>query len=319
MANRIGHSLNRAKKLLLASAGIAALAGPVVVGIGHAPSIRAQSRMVTVAATPESASTTSAETVMQAVAPAVQARPDQPKPQDSPVIPRVQEKPLAFDAASIKLAATSPAGGRAQVGDGAFRYPPGRVIGSAVTARRIIMEAYHLSHYQLSGGPPWINSDRFDFEGKTETAADQSQLRLMLQALLAERFGLEVHRGSAEMPVYTLTVGKGGLRIQERRGDSTVPVVGTRPPEGTAELGVILTRGTVQNLADRLNSYAGAYLHRPVLDRTGITEVYQFTIGVTSWDNVMADVEEQTGLKCESRKAVMETLVIDHIEKPSPN
>jgi uncharacterized protein (TIGR03435 family) len=181
------------------------------------------------------------------------------------------------------------------------------------------MEAYHLSHYQLSGGPTWINSDRFDFEAKTETAADQSQLRLMLQTLLAERFGLVARHRSAEIPVFILTAGKGGLRMQERLGDSNVPVVGTRPPAGTPEVGVVLTLGTVQNLADRLNTYVGTYLGRPVLDKTGINEVYQFTIGVTSWENVMADVAEQTGLKCESRKAVMDTLVIDHIEKPSAN
>jgi uncharacterized protein (TIGR03435 family) len=81
----------------------------------------------------------------------------------------------------------------------------------------------------------------------------------------------------------------------------------------------VLALGTVQNLVDRLNTYAGSYLGRPVLDKTGIKEIYQFSIGVTSWENVTADVAEQTGLKCESRKAVMDTLVIDHIEKPSAN
>ena len=102
------------------------------------------------------------------------------------------------------------------------------------------------------------------------------------------------------------------------RGHSPLPVVGKRPPEGTPELGVILAAGTVQRLADRLNTLPD-FFRRLVLDKTGITEAYQFSIGVTSWENVIGDVEEQCGLKFESRRATVDTLVIDHIEKPSAN
>jgi uncharacterized protein (TIGR03435 family) len=271
-SQNVGQRLNRAEKFLLSFAGAAALAVPVAVGIGHAPSIHAQS----------------------------------------------QEKPLAFDAASIKPAPDTPVGGRSAVGNGSIRFMPGRVNGSAVTARGIVLEAYHLAHYQLSGGPAWINSDRFNLEAKTETGADENHLRLMLQTLLAGRFQLEAHRGTAEMPVYALTVGKAGLLIEASRGPSTLPVVGKRPSQGTPEVGAILVQGTVQRLADRLNALPD-YFRRPVLDKTGITEVYQFSIGITSWENGMADVEEQSGLKFEPRKATMDTLVIDHIEKPSAN
>jgi uncharacterized protein (TIGR03435 family) len=78
-----------------------------------------------------------------------------------------------------------------------------------VSTRRIILEAYHLSDCQFStGGPGWLDSARFDIEGKSETTADENQLFQMLQAMLADRFELVVRRDKKEMPVYALTIAK---------------------------------------------------------------------------------------------------------------
>jgi hypothetical protein len=103
----------------------------------------------------------------------------------------------SFDVASIKPNSSSSVGAR----EGLLQFAPGSVAGTNMTARRIIMEAYHLRDQQLSGGPGWISSDRFDLEAKAASPADPDQLRLMLQALLAERFRFTVRRDTKEMPV----------------------------------------------------------------------------------------------------------------------
>ena len=293
LANRTGHALNRAKKLLLASAGAAALAVPVVIGVGHAPAAPVQT--VT------------------------------PQP---PAGGRLTEKPLAFDAVSIKPATDSVGGGRGSAGSPRLRFSPGRVVGPSVTARRIILEAYHLTPYQLSGGPSWLDSDRFYLEAKAETSVDESQIRLMLRTLLSERFKLVAHRGAREMPVYALTVGKNGLRILEPKNGSAplpVPVVGVLPVstgggfvQAGGCVGGMASRGTVQHFAEMLSEMQES-VHRPVIDKTGIQGVYQFSICITSPENLVADVEAQTGLKFESQKAPLDALVIDRIEKPEAN
>ena len=113
------------------------------------------------------------------------------------------EKPRSFDVASVKPHTNSggaPGGkGSGDLGaaaeariplpppQGGLRFTPGRVVSApaGVTARKIILEAYHLTQYQLFGGPGWLGSDRFDLEAKAE-AANENQLRQMLQTLLAE-------------------------------------------------------------------------------------------------------------------------------------
>lgn len=147
--------MHGAKKLLRATVGIVALAGPLAIALGHVPAIRAQSQ------------------------------------QDSGA--GSNERPLVFDAASIKPN-TFRGGGRGAEGglippganSGDLRFTPGRVAAgpAGVTVRKIILEAFHLTEYQLSGGPGWLDSDRFDLQAKAE-GANENQLRQMLQALLA--------------------------------------------------------------------------------------------------------------------------------------
>jgi uncharacterized protein (TIGR03435 family) len=115
----------------------------------------------------------------------------------------------AFDAATIKPNNSADGGiGAGPIG-GSLRLTPGRVVGT-FTARRIILEAYHLTSPQLSGGPVWIDNDKFDIEAKAATRANRDQLRQMLQTLLSERFKLAVRHETKEMPVYVMTVGKSG-------------------------------------------------------------------------------------------------------------
>src|SRR5580658_8100566 len=120
----------------------------------------------------------------------------------------VAAQTLAFDSASIKpgVPGPGPAGGP-------VRITPDRVIGRGVTARRLILSAYHLTPYQCTGGPSWIDRDAFDMEARAAAAASPDELRQMLQALLADRFQLAVHREPKEMPVYLMTVAKGGPKF----------------------------------------------------------------------------------------------------------
>jgi hypothetical protein len=224
--------LNRAKKLLLASAGIVVLAGPVAIGVSHAPAMKAQSQAMSVPSTVANREAgTAAPAAPIDAAPQSTSRPPTPpapvqaaKPQQGSSAMRSTEKALAFDAASIKPNSGGGGGGRnggiggnpPRAGGGGLRFMPGRIVSApiGVTARKIILDAFHLTQYQLSGGPSWLDSDRFDLEAKAE-GANENQLRLMLQTLLAERFKLVIHREAKEMPVYHLVVGKSGAKLHE--------------------------------------------------------------------------------------------------------
>jgi uncharacterized protein (TIGR03435 family) len=215
----------------------------------------------------------------------------------------------AFDAASIKPNNVSAVGGR----EGGLQFAPGGVAGTNLTVRRIILEAYHLRYQQLSGGPGWIGSDRFDLEAKVATPIDQDQLRLMLQTLLAERFKLTVRRESKETPVYALTVGKNGPKLREMKDEDSTPT----GRHGVAGRPSIFMRANMHDFAARLSELPP--IDRPVLDKTGLQGVYLFSISIDPDDDLKAQIEAEFGLKFESQKAPMDTLVIDHIEKPDPN
>jgi uncharacterized protein (TIGR03435 family) len=181
-----------------------------------------------------------------------------------------------------------------------------------------------LTDYQVSGGPDWFDSARFDLEGKAAAPADENQLRLMLQTTLADRFKLVVRRGTKEMPVYALTVAKGGPALHELKPGDPAPasmkeiagLVKLREIQG-APAGAWSDRGTMQSFAEKLSGNPS--IDRLVLDKTGLQGVYFFLVRWGTEDNFMAAVEEQFGLKFEPQKAQVDTLVIDHIEKPDPN
>jgi uncharacterized protein (TIGR03435 family) len=226
----------------------------------------------------------------------------------SSLAPRVFAFQRAFDAASIRPNSTSLVGSK----EGPLQFAPGSVAGTNMTVRRIIMEAYHLRDQQLSGGPGWIGSDRFDLEAKAATPVDPDQLRLMLQTLLAERFKLMARRDTKEMPVYALTVAKGGPKLREMKDEEPTP---TR--HGVAGKPSIFMRANMHDFAAMLSDSLAR--DRPVLDKTGLQGVYLFAMSIDPNDDLKAEIETEFGLKFESQKAPVETVIIDHIEKPDPN
>jgi uncharacterized protein (TIGR03435 family) len=239
--------------------------------------------------------------------------------------------PPEFDAASLKPV-SSAGGGRAGTYPGILKFTPGMVSSGPfpVTAGRIILEAYHLHDYQLAAGPDWVGTERFALEGKAETAANEDQLRLMLQTLLSTRFRLVVHRETREMPVWALTVDKGGPRLHELKPGEPTPStpeelrkLGLLRNTNGARAGTMIDRGNMQTLADELyvnsRNPANGMESWPVLDKTGLKGEYLLFLQWDADEDFKDVVREVMGLKLEARKAPVEVLVIDHIERPSGN
>ena len=213
------------------------------------------------------------------------------------------------------------------------RDPGGGMTASNVNARTLVLLAYHIQDFQLSGGPAWIRTDRFDIAAKAPAGSPKQVSWEMLQGLLADRFHLVVHKEMREMPVYSLVAAKGGMKI--------API--TRPPggeDGTVHNGpgtMTATGVTMENLALMLS---GA-VRRKVTDRTGTPGKFDFKLEYTPDYAIRADdsgkpvtpdrqefpdrpplllaVEQQLGLKLEPSKGPVEVVVIDSIEKPTAN
>jgi len=219
---------------------------------------------------------------------------------------RAQDALPSFEVASVK---ENKSGGRG----GYDRSTPGRYTARNAPLINIIMSAYEIDQRaQLIGTLKWIDSARFDIEGKATGDADKPQIHRMLQSLLVERFKFAAHREKKEMPVYFLVVAKNGPKLHD-------PKKRTGPPPndlGIRRLGVL---GKIVGLTHMLSNL----LERPVLDKTGIAGSYDWSMQLRQEDlpeaAVFAALEEQLGLKLEAAKAPVDVLAIDHIEKPSEN
>jgi uncharacterized protein (TIGR03435 family) len=146
--------------------------------------------------------------------------------------------------------------------------------------------AYQVQEFQISGGPGWIGSDRFDVEGKAEDPkADPSQLRLMLQSLLEDRFQLKLHSETREAPVYALVVTNGGPKIK-LVADQTTPTVngpaqpGAGPNRGAMRIGggSLVGNAVMLSLFARLLSQR---LDRSVIDRTHLNGRFDIKLNWT--------------------------------------
>jgi uncharacterized protein (TIGR03435 family) len=196
---------------------------------------------------------------------------------------------------------------------------------TAVTLRDLIQGAYDLRTDQISGGPSWMESDRYDIaaKGEGEVPIAKGQLPKMLQALLSDRFQLKVHRETRETPVFELVVGKNGSKLTEVAVDAT----GGSMTRGlnTGVMHTETAKGTMEDLARQISLTAG----RPVIDKTGLKGFYKYTLDWLSANqppdpnlaipSIFTAVQEQLGLKLESVKAPVEMLIVDHAEKPSEN
>ncbi len=197
------------------------------------------------------------------------------------------------------------------------------------TLKDCIRIAYDVKVAQVSGGAKWAESERFDIEAKAKRPVGDRELMLMLQALLKDRFKLDLRRETKMVPGYALVVAKGGLRIREvERGPGHI---NTRLGNVTGEC------VSMANLTAALSEL----LKVPVLDETGVSGVYTLGLdwtpdvsrprpGLSQEDpdpnalpnlpegpSLFAALQEQLGLRLERRKAPLGVLVIERAEKPA--
>lgn len=227
----------------------------------------------------------------------------------------------SFDVASVKPV-TSASGDREPID---FRVQPGgRLIITNLRFNVIIREAFGVKGYQIAGGPAWMDTDRFDITAKAEGDPTRKQMMTMLQALLADRFHLMVHRETKEANVYSLVVAKNGPKFKHSTADETYIRLYRNTP--VDQPGVSYTIGaqkaSMALFAERLGAME---LGRPVLDHTGLDGEFDFKVEYATNDNpdvgasIFTAIQEQLGLKLEATKGLLEILVIDHVEKPSAN
>jgi bla regulator protein blaR1 len=247
-------------------------------------------------------------------------------------------KPLEFEVAAIKPA--DPDAHNSSI----MTDKTGGLNVTNVPLRNLITMAYGIRDFQLSGGPGWVGTERYDIIAKperVENATEPAEFRDMMEdqrkvrdeqwkervrALLSGRFGLVVHKETKEQPIYVLTVAKNGPKL----------IVVTTPGD---RQGMSAGRGANQGFAATMSMLAtnlAGTLGRPVVDKTGLNEKYDWTlkwtpdVAATSGPDapqpvdspgptIFTALQEQLGLKLESSKGPVENVVIDHVDHPSAN
>lgn len=225
-----------------------------------------------------------------------------------------QAQSPAFDVATVKM------GGPVEA-NGMININTGKILNGVVTLANATLSdclkfAYSLTTDLQIAGPEWINDKqvRFEVTGKAAPETPDDRLKLMLRSLLTERFQMAMHTEQREMTHYELVVGKNGPKLKE---STVAPGEAT----GTARLDGIRSNRMQMN---RLAALLSRMTRMPVLDKTGLTGFYQFDLryanAVSPEENpdrpsVFTAVQEQLGLKLESKKGPVEVLVIDHAEK----
>jgi len=208
-----------------------------------------------------------------------------------------------------------------------------------ITLNLLMRLAWQVRDYQILDGPAWVASDRFDITAKPETEVDNDQMMLMLRGLLEERFHLEVRSETRDLPVYALTPAKGGLKLHS---GACVEVEKLSASPATA-----IPCGRVRIFTNGLDGQTSMPLFvnlisdlvgRPVIDETGFGGPFDVRLRWTPDDSTPGNrsgdslpradsadpsfftaLEEQLGLRLESRKGPLETITIEHAEKPGGN
>lgn len=224
----------------------------------------------------------------------------------------------AFEAASVKTSAPGRIGG-SWAGRGS------QLVIDNYRLRDIILGAFQLRTFQLVGGPEWINSTRFDIVGRAPDAVPRDIT--MLQRLLAERFRLQTHTETRQLPVFALVLAREDGRLGPELRRSTLDCAVMRCSASVVAGKIGINGYTMADVARTLTSFT----ERMVIDRTGLAGVYDLSLTWTP-DNGPADaavdpnapalstaVTEQLGLKLESTLGPVEVHVIDSVEAPTPD
>jgi uncharacterized protein (TIGR03435 family) len=293
----IAQELSAAKKMTLAAAGLATLAAPVLLGVLNAPAIRAQNAP---AATPK------------------------------------------FEVASIKPC-------QDPLNDLGHHSSPGRLASDCAELLNLIGNAYttfadgHLNLNSepapINGGPPWVHSASYEVNAKAEgNPSVPMMLGPMMRRLLEDRFHLKIHHQTTKGPVYFLTVARGGPKLHPFTEGSCTPYSTLpRPPlqPGSKEYCERIISGGpppwMEAKGATLDEFCKTLrmvVDRPVIDKTGITGRFDIRVEFsreepapdpTAPPSIFTALQEKLGLRLEPGRGPVETLVIDHIEKPTGN
>jgi uncharacterized protein (TIGR03435 family) len=244
-------------------------------------------------------------------------------------------KPMAADAnPSFEVATLKPS-----LPDGSGKYL--RVAGRRYTTHNtsladLIEVAYGVHPRQIAGAPEWVTSDKFDLVGVPDAPGEPnvSQWLLMMQKMLADRFKLAFHHEKREISAYVLSVAKNGPK-NLTRSDSNNPLPsGLEFIPGFAGLLLPARNTTTAQFAQMMQQVV---LDRPVVDKTGLSDRFDFQLTFTPDDSefnghppslppqtssspgLFEALQQQLGLKLIAEKITTDVLVIDHVDKPSPN
>jgi uncharacterized protein (TIGR03435 family) len=238
-----------------------------------------------------------------------------------------QAIPQEFDVATIKPSAPEATGTQFFFNKG------GGFTATNISVRDLLQQGYDVRGFQITGEPAWARTEKWDISAKVEglpPMTDIAQLRPLLRALLADRFQLKVHSATKEMPLFSLVVAKAGPKLTANSGKPG-------PRVGVSAGRITTTKVSLSDFIGLLSRMVG----RPVIDRTGLTGVYDITLiwspdarakvhppGAEpdtaaledpSGPSIFTAIQEQLGLRLESTKGLAEMLVIDAVEKPSAN
>jgi len=230
----------------------------------------------------------------------------------------------SFEAASVKLNRSG--------GGERWHREAGRLAVENLTLRDLVRYAYDIHDNQISGGPTWFDTDRWDIVATAGREISEAERRRMLQALLKDRFQMTIRHEMKELPVYALVVAKNGPKLK-----ANTDGVPEEIELDVNEKGFSLFIGQnvpVSSIVEILVDPTG----RIVVDRTGIAGGFDFKLewmpdaahmplingsrppeGSAEGASIFTAVQEQLGLKLESTKAPVETLLIERAEKATEN
>lgn len=227
------------------------------------------------------------------------------------VLPMIQAQDAArkvFEAATIKPNQTGATDNS--------RGSTGRLKAS-FTAKILIHHAFGVPENQVVGGPPWIGSESWDITASTgdNTNTSFQNLEPYLQSLLADRFAFRYHRETREVPIYSLVVAKGGVKMKPHEGGP-----------GSSNHGDGVKTIASNQTSTQIATMLSRNVDRVVVDKTNLTGGFDFTL---EWvrnpppdspePSIFTAIQDQLGLKLESGKGTAEFIIVDNIERPTPN
>ena len=221
-----------------------------------------------------------------------------------------------FEIASVKLRTVKP-----PPGSSFGPAPGGRFNAIGINVATMIIYAYDVKLYQISGATEWMYAEAYDIAAKapTESTLTIEQVRPMLQALLADRFALKFHPGTKEMQVYALKIGKKGPKVKLSSPAAT--------PSVNYRMGALSQMNFAKTSLPQFARALSNFADRPVIDRTNLKGNYDVKLEWNSDDaqpdsrapGLFTAIQEQLGLKLEAQKGPVEMMLIDHAERPSEN